>query len=72
MQLNTQSAHLVLNAAITQEWCPIRYPGPRGQPGELLTLAMAGAMTDPGGVLLTLPYLADDPQVRTLLANPPR
>jgi ADP-ribose pyrophosphatase len=41
-------------------------------PGELLTLAMAGAMTDPGGVLLALPYLTDDPQVRALLANPPR
>ena len=41
-------------------------------PGELLTLAMAGAMTDPGGVLLALPYLTGDPQVRALLANPPR
>jgi len=40
-------------------------------PGELLTLAMAGAMTDPGGVLLALPYLTGDPQVRALLANPP-
>jgi ADP-ribose pyrophosphatase len=41
-------------------------------PGELLTLAMAGAMTDPGGVLLALPYLASDPHVRALLATPPR
>jgi ADP-ribose pyrophosphatase len=40
-------------------------------PGELLTLAMAGAMTDPGGVLLALPYLTGDPQVRALLASPP-
>jgi ADP-ribose pyrophosphatase len=39
-------------------------------PSELLTLAMAGEMTDPGGVLLALPYLTDDPQVRALLANP--
>jgi ADP-ribose pyrophosphatase len=41
-------------------------------PGELLTLALAGAMTDPGGVLLALPYLTSDPQVQALLANPPR
>ena len=40
-------------------------------PGELLTLAMTGAMTDPGGVLLALPYLTGDPQVQALLANPP-
>lgn len=40
-------------------------------PGELLTLAMAGAMTDPGGVLLALPYLTGDPQVWALLVNPP-
>jgi ADP-ribose pyrophosphatase len=40
--------------------------------GELLTLAMSGAMTDPGGVLLALPYLTGDPQVQALLANPPR
>jgi ADP-ribose pyrophosphatase len=39
-------------------------------PGDLLTLAMSGAMTDPGGVLLALPYLTGDPQVRALLANP--
>ncbi|HTR90560.1 MAG TPA: NUDIX hydrolase [Trebonia sp.] len=41
-------------------------------PGELLTLAMTGAMTDPGGVLLALPHLMGDPQVRALLENPPR
>ena len=41
-------------------------------PGDLLTLAMTGAMTDPGGVLLALPYLTGDPQVRALLANPAR
>jgi ADP-ribose pyrophosphatase len=38
--------------------------------GDLLTLAMTAAMTDPGGVLLALPYLTADPQVRALLANP--
>jgi ADP-ribose pyrophosphatase len=38
--------------------------------GDLLTLAMIAAMTDPGGVLLALPYLTADPQVRALLANP--
>jgi ADP-ribose pyrophosphatase len=41
-------------------------------PGDLLTLAMTGAMTDPGGVLLALPYLTGDSQVQALLANPPR
>jgi ADP-ribose pyrophosphatase len=41
-------------------------------PGDLLTLAMSGAMTDPGGVLLALPYLTDDPGVLALLANPAR
>jgi len=41
-------------------------------PGDLLTLAMAGAMTDPGGVLLALPYLTDDPQVQALLTRPVR
>jgi hypothetical protein len=35
-----------------------------------VALAMAGAMTDPGGVLLALPYLTGDPQVLALLANP--
>jgi ADP-ribose pyrophosphatase len=41
-------------------------------PGELVRLAMSGAMTDPGGVLLALPYLAGDPQVAALLAGPQR
>ena len=36
-------------------------------PGELLKLAMAGEMTDPGGVLLALPHLTADPQVQALL-----
>jgi ADP-ribose pyrophosphatase len=41
--------------------------------GELLTLAMTAQMTDPGGVLLALPYLMDDPGVRDVLARrPPR
>jgi ADP-ribose pyrophosphatase len=39
-------------------------------PGELLALAMAGDMTDPGGVLLALPYLTGDPQVQALLTKP--
>ena len=39
--------------------------------GELVTLAMAGAMTDPGGVLLALPYLMGDPGVRAVLAGRP-
>jgi ADP-ribose pyrophosphatase len=38
-------------------------------PSKLLTLAMTGAMTDPGGVLLALPYLTADPQVQVLLSN---
>jgi ADP-ribose pyrophosphatase len=32
--------------------------------GDLVTLAMTGRMTDPGGVLLALPYLMGDPGVR--------
>jgi ADP-ribose pyrophosphatase len=40
--------------------------------GDLVTLAMAGAMTDPGGVLLALPYLMDDPGVRSVLTGRPR
>jgi ADP-ribose pyrophosphatase len=40
-------------------------------PGELLTLAMTGQMTDPGGVLLALPHLSGDPQVRAQLQLPP-
>lgn len=39
--------------------------------GELLTLAMTARMTDPGGVLLALPYLTDDPGVREVLARRP-
>lgn len=38
------------------------------RPDELVTFAMTGRMTDPGGVLLALPYLMDDPAVRSLLA----
>jgi len=41
-------------------------------PGELVTRAMAGDMTDPGGVLLALPFLTRDPQVQALLADPLR
>ena len=41
-------------------------------PADLLTLAMTAALTDPGGVLLALPYLTGDPQVRALLTSPPR
>jgi ADP-ribose pyrophosphatase len=39
---------------------------------DLVTLAMTGGMTDPGGVLLALPYLMDDPGVRALLTHRPR
>jgi ADP-ribose pyrophosphatase len=39
--------------------------------GDLVTLAMTAAMTDPGGVLLALPYLMDDPGVRAALARRP-
>lgn len=34
--------------------------------GDLVTLAMTGGMTDPGGVLLALPYLMGDPGVRAI------
>ena len=37
-----------------------------------MRLAMTGEMTDPGGVLLALPYLMDDPGVRAQLAFRPR
>ena len=37
-------------------------------PGDLLTLAMTARMTDPGGVLLALPYLMGDPAVREALS----
>lgn len=39
---------------------------------DLVTLAMTGRMTDPGGVLLALPYLMDDAGVRAVLARRPR
>jgi hypothetical protein len=35
-------------------------------PADLVKLAMTGGMTDPGGVLLALPYLMDDPGVRAI------
>jgi ADP-ribose pyrophosphatase len=38
---------------------------------ELVRLALAARMTDPGGVLLALPYLTADPGVRELLAARP-
>ena len=40
--------------------------------GDLVTLAMTGGMTDPGGVLLALPYLMGDPGVRKMFAPPTR
>ena len=40
--------------------------------GDLVTLAITGRMTDPGGVLLALPYLMDDPGVRSVLTDRPR
>ena len=40
--------------------------------GDLVRLAMTGRMTDPGGVLLALPYLMDDPGVRAVLTYGPR
>jgi hypothetical protein len=33
---------------------------------------MTGGMTDPVGVLLALPYLMDDPGVRSVLTYQPR
>jgi ADP-ribose pyrophosphatase len=38
---------------------------------DLVTLAMTGGMTDPGGVLLALPYLMEDPGVRHALTRQP-
>jgi hypothetical protein len=35
---------------------------------ELVTLAMTGRMTDPGGVLLALPYLMGDQSVREMFS----
>jgi ADP-ribose diphosphatase len=40
--------------------------------GDLVTLAMTGGMTDPGGVLLALPYLMSDPRVQRIFTHPPR
>ena len=40
--------------------------------GDLVTLAMTGEMTDPGGVLLALPYLMEDPRVQQVLTHRPR
>jgi hypothetical protein len=40
--------------------------------GDLVRLALTGAMTDPGGVLLALPHLMDDPGVRSALTCRPR
>jgi len=40
--------------------------------GDLVTLAMTGGMTDPGGVLLALPYVMGDPGVREMFAYPSR
>ena len=37
--------------------------------GDLVTLAMTGGMTDPGGVLLALPHLMGDAAVREMLAR---
>jgi|HubBroStandDraft_2_1064218.scaffolds.fasta_scaffold201452_2 ADP-ribose pyrophosphatase len=36
---------------------------------DLVTLAMTGGMTDPGGVLLALPYLMGDAGVRAMFAH---
>jgi hypothetical protein len=36
---------------------------------ELVTLAMTGGMTDPGGVLLALPYLMGDSGVQALFSR---
>lgn len=35
-------------------------------PDDLVTLAMTGGMTDPGGILLALPYLMRTPAVRQI------
>jgi ADP-ribose pyrophosphatase len=39
--------------------------------GNLVTLAMTGRMTDPGGVLLALPYLMGDPGVQAAFEHQP-
>lgn len=38
-------------------------------PAELVRLAMSGSVTDPGGVLLALPHLMADPDVRALFTQ---
>lgn len=38
---------------------------------DLVTLAMTGGMTDPGGVLLALPHLMGDPSVREMFTRRP-
>ena len=40
-------------------------------PADLVTLAMTGGMTDPGGVLLALPHLMGDPGVRQIFMHLP-
>jgi ADP-ribose pyrophosphatase len=50
-----------------QELDPAEFVTVREVPlANLVTLAMTGAMTDPGGVLLALPHLMSDPGVRQL------
>lgn len=39
--------------------------------GDLIRLALTARMTDPCGVLLALPYLIDDPDVREALTGQP-
>ncbi len=36
---------------------------------DLVTLALTAGLTDPGGVLLALPHLMDDPGVRQALTR---
>ena len=56
-----------------QELDPTEFITVREVPlGDLVTLAMTGAMTDPGGVLLALPHLMGDPGVREMFAHPSR
>lgn len=40
--------------------------------GDLVRLAMTGGLTDPGGVLLALPYLMGEPGVRAMFTHRPR
>ena len=39
---------------------------------DLVTLAVTRGMTDPGGVLLALPYLMGSPGVRAMFTHRPR